>query len=218
MKYKCLILDHDDTSVKSTEEIHYPAYLETMKNIRPELEPLSLEGWIINNFSPGVLEYFRDILGFSNDEIQQEFEIWKGIESKSNPHFFPGMIDLIKSFQKKGGIVAVVSHSVNESIKRHYEVNGDGALPDVIYGWDFDPEKRKPSVWPVQQIIDKYKIIPSEILMVDDLKPGLTMAKNSGIDIAGAGWGHDVPQVREYMQEHCNYYFDSIEGLSELIK
>ena len=28
MKYKCLVLDHDDTVVDSTASIHYPAFLE----------------------------------------------------------------------------------------------------------------------------------------------------------------------------------------------
>ena len=36
MKFQCLILDHDDTAVDSTREIHYPAHLEVMQTLRPE--------------------------------------------------------------------------------------------------------------------------------------------------------------------------------------
>ena len=41
MKYKALVLDHDDTSVKNTPEIHYPAFLKTLELLRPG-EKLSL--------------------------------------------------------------------------------------------------------------------------------------------------------------------------------
>ena len=42
LKYKILALDHDDTVVKSTAEVHYPAFLETLKALRPEIS-MSLE-------------------------------------------------------------------------------------------------------------------------------------------------------------------------------
>ena len=34
-KYVSLVLDHDDTAVMSTPEIHYPAFLETLAVLRP---------------------------------------------------------------------------------------------------------------------------------------------------------------------------------------
>ncbi len=43
MKYKCLVLDHDDTVVKSTPTIHYPSFIEAMKELRPQMEPYTLE-------------------------------------------------------------------------------------------------------------------------------------------------------------------------------
>ena len=34
----------DDTTVRGTEEVHYPAHVESVRVLRPELEPVSLEG------------------------------------------------------------------------------------------------------------------------------------------------------------------------------
>jgi len=45
MRYRLLLLDHDDTTVASTETIHYPAHIESIRSIRPDLEPCSLEKW-----------------------------------------------------------------------------------------------------------------------------------------------------------------------------
>ena len=39
MKYKCLILDHDDTTVNSTAEVNYPALLDTLSHLRPDIHP-----------------------------------------------------------------------------------------------------------------------------------------------------------------------------------
>ncbi|MDC7228615.1 MAG: HAD hydrolase-like protein [Spirochaetales bacterium] len=217
MRYKCLILDHDDTSVSSTAEIHYPAHVETIKQMRPQLEPVSLEDWFRKNFEPGVMEYFTGELGFNEEEIKVEYDIWRKFNENANPHFFPGITSLIKGFQDAGGIIAVVSHSEVDNISRHYRVNGEGVHPDIIFGWDYDESKRKPSVWPVEQIKYKYGIEPSDMIMVDDLKPGLEMAKNAGIKIIGAGWGQKVPEIEKYMREHCDYYFAEVSQLAEFI-
>ena len=217
MKIKCLILDHDDTSVSSTAEIHYPAHVETIKQMRPELEPVSLDTWFRKNFEPGVMEYFTDELGFTEDEIKREYEIWRAFNENANPHFFEGIPELIIEFRNRGGIIAVVSHSEADNIERHYSVNGGGAQPDIIFGWDYDPQKRKPSVWPVDQIIKRWGFSREEMLMVDDLKPGLEMSKRSGIRIAGAGWGQHVPEIEAHMRKHCDYYFKSVSELSDFV-
>ena len=36
MRYKCLVLDHDDTVVNSTATIHYPCFCEFLKEVRPQ--------------------------------------------------------------------------------------------------------------------------------------------------------------------------------------
>ncbi len=215
MKYKCLILDHDDTSVSSTAEIHYPAHVETIKQLRPNLKPISLDGWFRKNFNPGVMEYFVEELGFTEDEIKEEYDIWRSFNENAVPHFFNGIIELIKRFQENGGIVAVISHSEADNISRHYRINGNGAHPDIIFGWDYDESKRKPSVWPIEQIQLKYNLQPQDMLIVDDLKPGLIMAKKSGVKIAGAGWGHKIPEIEANMRENCDYYFSEVIELSD---
>ena len=39
LKYKCIILDHDDTTVNSTAEVNYPALLDTLSHLRPHIKP-----------------------------------------------------------------------------------------------------------------------------------------------------------------------------------
>ena len=45
LRYRLLLLDHDDTTVDSTASIHYPAHVESVRALRPDLEPCSLRRW-----------------------------------------------------------------------------------------------------------------------------------------------------------------------------
>ena len=37
MRYQCLVLDHDDTVVNSTATINYPAFVQTLQKLRPDV-------------------------------------------------------------------------------------------------------------------------------------------------------------------------------------
>ena len=64
----------------------------------------------------------------------------------------------------------------------------------------------------------EYGLSKSEILMVDDLKPGFDMAKCAGIDFAAAGWGYDVPEIEEFMRAHSDFYLKTVGELAELLR
>ncbi len=217
LRYKCLILDHDDTTVDSTSSIHYPAYLEIMRQLRPDVEPVSLHGWLRKNYHPGILQYYMEELGFSIAEIEEEYAIWRGFTQTKMPHFYEGFWELLEEFKARGGIITVVSHSDVDIIKKHYRHcgNGTGLEPEIIFGWGMDEEKRKPSPYPVQQILGALELAPSDVLVLDDLKPGVDMARASGVTVAAAGWGHQIPEIREDMEASCHYYFATVEAFRE---
>ena len=37
LRYRCLVLDHDDTTVDSTRSVTYPQFREAMAHFRPEI-------------------------------------------------------------------------------------------------------------------------------------------------------------------------------------
>ena len=217
MKYKCLILDHDDTVVNSTATIHYPSFIEYLKVARPErVKDYTLESFINKNFNPGILSLFKDELGLSETELDEEQEFWDRFVKTRVPTAYEGMKKIITRFREEGGIIAVASHSLTKFIERDYLENSL-PMPDVIYGWELDRDKRKPSVFAVNDLIEKYGFLKNEILMVDDLKPGFDMARSAGIDFAAAGWGYDVPEIREFMKNHSDFYLSSPYDLYNLL-
>lgn len=217
MKYKCIILDHDDTAVDSTAGIHYPAHIETMKQLRPNDDIITLDGWLLKNFHPGIMSFLKDDLGFSDEEIEKEYKIWQDFTRNKHPEFYPGFIEIIREFKENGGRVAVISHSTEEFIRRDYERVGAGDIPEIIYGWHMDEEKRKPSPFPVEEILKEFGIKKEEALIIDDLKPAVIMGQRSGVAVAAAGWGHQIPEIVSFMKDNCHHYLFELDELRELI-
>ncbi|EMS10905.1 haloacid dehalogenase family hydrolase domain containing protein [Entamoeba histolytica HM-3:IMSS] len=219
LKFKCLMLDHDDTSVDSTPNIHYPCYLEFMKT-RPNDHILTYQEWFKMLWYKGLFTYYREDLHLSEDEIQQQLNSSRQYTLTHEPaHFFPGFIEMLKEFRRLGGIIGVVSFSDEQNILRHYrsETNGE-FVPDIVYGWNKEaPEKCKPYAFPVLDVLEKYHLEKKDILVVDDLLPGLEMAKNAGVKKAGALYGKGHEFLREEMEEHCDFLCETVTDLKNLI-
>lgn len=217
MRYKCLILDHDDTAVDSTSSIHYPAHLEIMRELRPGHDPVSLEDWFRKNYSPGIFEYYTEELGFSSTELKVEHKLWQNYTRSITPHFYDGFIELLEKYKSLGGQITVVSHSESDIIKRHYDLNANTVKPELIFGWDLDRTKRKPHPYPVNSILSQLNMKPEEALIVDDLKPGAEMARATGVAVAAAGWGHQIPEIQQDMADTCDFYFKTIAEFSDFL-
>ena len=216
-KYKCLVLDHDDTVVNSSASIHYPSFVEYLKIARPHLaDKYTLEEYFEKNFQPGILELFTEEIGLNEQELAEEEAFWREYVKNHIPTAYPGMKEIIAEFKARGGIVAVDSHSVTENIVRDYKANGLPE-PDIIYGWDIPKEMRKPAPGTLLDLMEKYSLSPDEILVVDDLKPGYDMARAAGVDIAAAAWAHNVPEIASFMEKNCEYFCRSVEELRRVL-
>ena len=215
LRYPCLVLDHDDTVTDSTAHIHYPAFLDEMKQMRPG-GWMSLEDYFRINFDPGFLPYMTDVLRFTDDELKQEYEIWQSWVRRIVPDVYPGMAKIIRRQKAEGGYVCVVSHSVDINIRRDYRENGLPE-PDIVYGWEQPKERRKPSPWPLQEIMRRLSLKPEQLLMVDDLKPGFDMAQAAHVPFAAACWAYDVPEIKAFMARFSEHCFDTPEELEKFL-
>ncbi|MFI5143514.1 MAG: HAD family hydrolase [Thermoanaerobaculales bacterium] len=202
-----------------TLRVHYPAHLKAMEVLRPGLPPVDLDTWYRKNCDPGIMHFLVHDLGLTPEELAVEHRIWREFTSRETPQFYPGFLEALAAYQASGGRVAVVSHSESHIILSHYE-RAPGAVhvnPDLVFGWDMEPEKRKPSPFPVQETVRQLHVAPRDVLVVDDLKPGIVMAQEAGVDAAAAGWAHDISSIREFMQRTCVAYFPTVADFAEFI-
>ncbi len=219
MRYRCLILDHDDTAVDSTRQVHHPAHERAMQVLRPGHVPADLETWFAKNFDPGIMGYLVGELGFSEAELAVEEKIWRQFTSRGTPQFYPGFLETLRVFQQRGGAIVVSSHSEEQVIRNHYRIASDGhpVEPDLVFGWDLGPEWRKPHPYAVNETLRQLDLDACEVLVVDDLKPGIDMAVSAGVDAAAAGWSHHIPAIREFMRHSCVATFDTVDEFTEFV-
>ena len=216
LKYPCLILDHDDTVVQSESTINYPYFCYILDQFRPG-QTISLHEYIDGCCHLGFAEMCRKNYGFTDDELTQEYLGWKEYIKTHVPAPYPGIERIIRRQKAEGGLICVVSHSGAENILRDYRAHFQ-ILPDEIFGWDLPEEQRKPSPFPLEQIIRKYGFSPEEMLVVDDLKPAYEMASKVGVPIAFAGWSKlEQPEIYTQMMQLCNYAFDSPAALENFL-
>ena len=216
MKYRCLVLDHDDTVVNSTATIHYPAYVAYIEQNKPG-PMLTLEEYFSYNFDPGVIPMFRDICGLSDQEMEEEEAFWVEYVKDHIPLAYEGMKEILWKYKEQGGLICVVSHSFSHYILRDYESNGL-PVPDKVFGWELDASLRKPAPYALYEIMREFSLTPQELLVVDDLKPGYDMAKAAGVPFAAAGWANDVQKIEQFMRKNCEVYLKTVKEFADFLE
>lgn len=216
LKYRCLVLDHDDTVVQSEKTIGYPFFREIIHKFRPGSD-ITLEEYLTGCHELGFANMCRQTYHFTEEELLEEFLGWKAYVRTHIPEIFPGIDRIIRRQKEEGGLLFVVSHSGEENISRDYQVHF-GIQPDGIYGWDLSEEKRKPSTYALEDIMEKYRVAKEEILVVDDMKLAWDMASKLGVKTAFAAWGKlDFPALCVEMESLCDYTFTNIEALEKFL-
>lgn len=208
LRYPCLVLDHDDTVVDSTAHIHYPAFLSGTELLRPGQVSMTLEEYFRMNYDPGLGSYYRKVLQLTDEEMEVETRHWLSCVESQVPSAYDGMAPLIARQKELGGWVCVVSHSWRENILRDYRANGLPE-PDLVYGSELPHDQRKPRPWPLLDIMERLDLRPEQLLMVDDLPLGCQMAQAAQVPFAAAGWAHDIPEIRAYMDSQGVPIFSS---------
>lgn len=216
LKYPCLVLDHDDTVVQSEATVNFPFFQYILAQWRPGCT-VTLPEYVEGCCHLGFADMCRRRYGFTEQELVDEYLGWKEYIKTHIPTPFPGIENIIRRQKAEGGYICVVSHSCIQNITRDYETYF-GVLPDDIYGWDLPEEKRKPSTFPLEDIMAKYHFSPKELLVVDDMKPAWEMASKAGVPIAFAAWGRqEYPEILREMRRLCDFSFDSTENLEKFL-
>ena len=216
LKYPCLVLDHDDTLVKSEETINYPYFCYILDQLRPG-KTITFGEYVEGCFHVGFAEMCRQWYGFTEQEMEEEYQGWKGYIRQHIPAIFPGVDEIVRRQKERGGLVCVVSHSCEEIIRRDYQAQ-IGVQPDAVYGWELPEEKRKPSPFPLEDIMDRFHLKPDQLLLVDDMRPGYDMAKKAGVPTAYAGWGREAfPEIFREMKQLCDFSFASTKSFKKFL-
>ena len=216
LKYRCLVLDHDDTVVQTEKTIGFPYFRDYIQRIRPGCT-LTFEEYVrdCNNmiFADMCVQRWQ----MTQEEMQEEYLGWKAYSRVNIPEVCPGIARVIRRQKEAGGILCVSSLSTREIIERDF-LHHFGVLPDAIYDYDLPPHQRKPNPYALEQIMQRFQLQPEDILMVDDMKLGCVMAQQVGVDTAFAAWSkQDFPALCSEMETLCDFTFRTTEALEQFL-
>ena len=216
LKYRCLVLDHDDTVVQSEQTLGCPYFKEFMSRIRPGVE-LTLEEYVRGCHEMPFVDMCRQKWQFTDEELMEEWDGWKKYILTHIPDAYEGIEPIIRRQKENGGLVCVASLSGAQSITRDYLAHF-GMEPDAIYGWDLPKHQQKPDPYPLQDIMERYDLRPEDLLVVDDMKLGWRMAKAVGVQVAFSAWSKsDFPELEGEMRSICDFSFDSPADLEAFL-
>ncbi len=217
LRFPCLVLDHDDTVVQSEETVNYPYFCYILDKFRPGTT-ISLSQYTEGCYQYGFAQMCKILYRFTEQELLEEYQGWKSYIKEHIPSPFAGIKEIILRQKASGGLVCVVSHSTEEIIKRDYLAHF-GLVPDAVYGWDRPEQERKPNPYPLIQIMERFHLSPSDLLVVDDMKPGWEMASKVKVATAFAGWGRQhYPEILQEMTRLCDYSFSDTNQLYDFLQ
>ncbi len=216
LKFPCLVLDHDDTVVQTEKAMGYPYFCEILDQFRPG-QKITLEDYVLDCYNLGFAEMCRQRWSFTQEELDSEYDGWMDYVMTHTPEVYPGIKELILRQKEEGGLVCVVSHSSIQNITRDY-LHHFHMEPDAIYGWDLPREQRKPSSYPLLDIMKRYQLQPSDVLAVDDSMLGWKMADAAAVPSAFAAWSKlEFPSLYQEMAALCDYTFQDVSQLNTFL-
>ena len=217
LKYKCLVLDHDDTAVASEVTVNYPCFLLAIEKFRPGEPKMEYEEFLDWCFRYEFAEFLRVRYSFTDQELAEEYRMWMEYAAPRIPPAYDGIREIIREQKRRGGLVCVASLSGYDIITRDYRVHF-GMEPDLVFSSDDPRPQRKPTPYPLEQIMELYSLSPADLLVVDDLKTGCDMAKQAGVEIAFAAWGRqDARKLYDQMARVCDHTFDTPKELYDFL-
>lgn len=221
LRYKCLIMDHDETTVTLAKETHYQAYLEAARELLPDHKPISWNEWVRTNHYIGPWVYIENLFkdcGLDDWKTKAKAHWHKWMKRKVfDPSFIPGVLDVLKEFRARGGLVTVATNAPDKMVMAHYTAGTWATFfPDFVMGYQDDHKLMKPNPYPLEQIMQKFNLKPEECLMVDDMTTGHKAAKACGVDSACAIWANNL-LVDESITCGAKYVVSDIDELRAIL-
>lgn len=212
LKYQCLVLDHDDTVVQTEKAIGYPYFRDYIARVRPGMT-LSYEEYVRDCNNMVFADMCRKRWQFTDSELEEEYLGWKEYSRKNIPPLCPGIDQIIRKHKELGGILCVSSLSTKEIIERDF-YHHFGFLPDAVYDYDLPTDRRKPATYALEDIMEKFNLQPTDLIMIDDMKLGWKMATDVGVVTGFAGWSKaEFPELTKEMTALCDYTFPTTTQL-----
>jgi len=181
-----LVYDFDGTLFDTKDDIAFSVNLTLKELGLPKKNPDEIFDYIGN----GVVQLLdRSLRGSGYSDLDSAIETFRklyDINLINQTRFYPGCRKIIEHFSHKKQ--AICSNKPEYFIKRILKAFDSETLFDPIVGGDTTPVK-KPDPEILQGIIQKYKSLPNETILIGDSDVDIKTGKRAGVLTCGVTYG-----------------------------
>ena len=216
LRYRCLVVDHDDTSVMSTPSLHYPAHVEALSVSCGRARAHRSGGMAREEFRSGFYPLPYGELGHEEAEVRQSDLIWRELTAaRACQRSFRASSNIRRvEAARRTLVVDLPFRGLDDrarlSGRRSSLADGEAVVPDSSSAGTTTREAQARS-YPLLETMRSFGYA-KERYSCSTTKPGADMAAAAGVDFAAAGWGHAIEEIKRGMRGLGKYYFEKVEN------
>jgi len=183
-RYRTIIFDMDGTLTRTNQLIFDSFNHVAEKYIGKRLTPAE----IIAYFGPPEEEAVRNMIGAQHivPAMEDYYRFYRS-EHARLAEIYPGTVDVLEFLRAAGVRLALFTGKGRRTTDITLEQFGITSYFDVTMTGD-DVEVHKPSGNGIAKILQHFRMMPTDALMVGDAVADITAAREVGVEIASVVW------------------------------
>lgn len=164
----------------------------------------------------GLREAIAQLFPAAEQGLVEEFSLsysahYRGQDS-SPCDFFPNVLDSLQQLRNQGYLLAVATGKSRAGLDRVLQATG---LNNMFHGSRCaDETASKPQPLMLEQLLQEFKVLPQQALMVGDTEFDMEMAVNADMPRLGVSYGaHHADRLLAYQPIACIDHFPEIINL-----
>jgi pyrophosphatase PpaX len=211
-KYKCIIFDMDGT-VTQTNQLIFDSFNHIAeKYLNKQLTPHE----IIALFGPPEKEAVENMIGSTHIQpAMDEYYRFYRKEHSRLASLYPGMKEILEYLKSRSVMIGLFTGKGRRTTDISLEEFGIEQYFHVSITGD-DVDEFKPSGDGIRKIMQKYALVPDEVLMVGDSVADFTASREAGVDIASVVW--DSYGKEDVLKLPSDYHFHDVQDFFNWLK
>lgn len=204
-KFSCVIFDIDGTLTQTNKLIYDTFNHVTEKYLNKTYTPIEIHGM----FGPPEEIAIERLVGSDRiDDAMADFVSYYERHFPNKAEIYEGIKEILEYLTKKGLRLAVFTGKGRSTTLITLEKIGITQYFDMIITGT-DVTNHKPSSEGICRIIEEFKLMPEQVLMVGDAVSDIKAAHEAGVAIAAVVWDSYAKEKVVTMQ--VDYLFHSVD-------
>jgi len=197
MNVKVVIFDWDGTLVDSVDHIADSLHQAATELGYPELEREAYRDIIGLGMVEALEKLYPGISGDEMNTIREGYARYFFSKVTTPQNVFEGMAELVADLREFGRSCSVATGKSRRGLESALVTSGLGEHFEITRCADETRSKPDPAM--LKEILEFYRIEPSEAVMIGDTRYDLEMARRIGMPSIGVEWGvHKRDVLGEY--------------------